>query len=302
MLAIVVIILLIMIRRLKTLQWVYKSIGPWVYRLIDLLTHRPIDLFCVLRLVSSLLSFAVCIASAWAQEQIGPQEYNTVFFRANNSYREEKYDSAIQDYERLISAGLRSANIFYNLANAYLRTGSKGKAILYYERASRIRPRDADIRSNLDFARTFVEGSAGQSGERWYERVLFFLRGFLSTGEITSLVSILYFAAMIFLTLSIPFKRQRKLLYYSAAVFCVLFIVVLPSFISGIYESEFQEKAVIMVKEIDVRFEPNDDATVHFRLYEGMLIQITKPQEGWYQVRRYDGKMGWLKGSVFVVI
>lgn len=255
-----------------------------------------------LRLVSPLLVFAVCIASTWAQEQIGPQEYNTVFFRANNFYREEEYDAAIQDYERLVSAGLRNANVFYNLANAYLRMGSKGKAILYYERAFRIRPRDADIRSNLDFARTLVEGDAGRSGERWYEQVLFFLRGFLSPGEITFLVSILYLAAMIFLTLSIPFKRQRKLLYYSATVFCILFIVVLPSFISGIYESEFQKKAVITIKETDVRFEPNDDATVHFKLYEGAVIQVARSQKDWHQVRRYDGKMGWLKGSVFVVI
>jgi tetratricopeptide (TPR) repeat protein len=248
------------------------------------------------------LAFVFCIASAPAQEGVSPQEYNTIFFRANNSYREEKYDAAIRDYEQLISSGLRSANVFYNLGNAYLRTGSKGKAILYYERAFRMHPRDADIRSNLDFARTLVEGSSGEYSGRWYERVFFFLRGFLSTDGTTLLVSILYFTIMIFLTLSVPFKVQRKLFYYPASVLCILLIVVLPSFFNGIYESEFQKKAVIMVKETDVRFEPNDDATVHFRLHEGAVIQITRSQEDWYQIRRYDGKMGWLKGSVFALI
>jgi len=248
------------------------------------------------------LVLAVCIASAPAQETIGTQEYNTVFFRANDLYREEKYDAAIQDYERLINAGLRSANIFYNLGNAYLRMDDKGKAILYYERALRLRPRDADIRSNLDFARTLVEGSAGQNSERWYKWVLLFLRSFLSTNEMTFLTSILYFAIVIFLTLSVTFKAQRKLFYYSAIVFCALFAVVLPSFISGIYQSEFQKKAVIIVKETDVRFEPNDDATVHFKLREGSVIQITRSQGDWHQVRRYDGKMGWLRGDAFVII
>ena len=52
-------------------------------------------------------------------------------------------------------------------------------------------------------------------------------------------------------------------------------------------------------KHKDVRFEPNDDATVHFRLHEGAAIQVTRSQEDWHQVRRYDGKMGWLKGDVF---
>jgi hypothetical protein len=171
-------------------------------------------------------------------------------------------------------------------------------------------PRDADIRSNLDFARTLVEGSAGQDSERWYKRVFLFLRGFLSTDGMTSLASVLYFAMVSFLALSITFKAQRRLFYYFASVFCVLFIIVLPSLVSGIYESEFQKKAVIMVKEADVRFEPNDDATVHFKLREGAVIQIlrkseqilSKSQEDWHQVRRYDGKMGWLKGNVFVAI
>jgi tetratricopeptide (TPR) repeat protein len=240
--------------------------------------------------------------NAWAEEAASPQEYNTIFFQANNLYREEQYDAAIQEYEKLINAGLRSANIFYNLGNCYLRTGSRGSAILYYERAFRMRPRDADIRSNLDFARTLVEGSAGGYNRRWYSMLFLFLRAFLSSGEMTLLVSVLYFIAMASLILSIPFKVQRRLFYYLAAVFLILFIVVLPSFISSVYESEFQKKAVIMVKEADVRFEPNDDATVHFKLHEGAVIQVTRTQNGWNQIRRNDGKMGWLKGDVFAAI
>lgn len=240
--------------------------------------------------------------NAWPEEAASPQEYNTIFFRANNLYREEQYDAAIQEYEKLIDAGLRSANVFYNLGNSYLRTGSRGQAILHYERAFRMRPRDADIRSNLDFARTLVEGGPGEYNKPWYSRMFLFLRGFLSSGEMTLLVSILYFMAMVFLILSIPFKIQRRLFYYLAAAFFVLFIVVLPSFISSIYESEFQKKAVIMVKETDVRFGPNDDDTVHFKLHEGAVIQITRTQNGWHQIRRNDGRMGWLKGDVFTAI
>lgn len=244
--------------------------------------------------------FAVCVASA--QEDMAPQGYNTIFFRANNSYREEKYDDAIHDYEQLVNAGLRSANIYYNLGNANLRTGSKGKAILYYERAFRMKPRDADIRSNLDLARTLVEGSAGAYRRQWYAKIFLFLRGFLSIDEMTLFAFFLYFAIVIFLALSVLFKAQRKLFYYLAGAFFALLIMILPSFIGEIYGTEFQEKAVIMLEETEVRFEPNDDATVHFKLHEGDVIQITRSQGDWHQVRRYDGKMGWLKGDVFAVI
>ena len=248
------------------------------------------------------LSFLLCVTSAWAQEGVEPQEHNTIFFRANNSYREEKYDAAIQDYEQLINSGLRSANVFYNLGNSYLRTGNKGKAVLYYERAFRMRPRDADIRANRRFAQALVEGNAQLSDEQWYRRAFFFLRGFLSANEMAFIASVLYFAIMILIILSIRFKLQRKLFYYSGAILSFFLVIALPSLISGIHESEFQEKAVIMVEEIAVRFEPNDDATEHFRLYEGAVIQITRSQENWHQVRRGDGKMGWLKSAVFVII
>lgn len=252
--------------------------------------------------VATFLVLAICAVSVPAQEGVVPQERNTLFFRANNSYKEERYDAAIEDYEQLISSGLRSANTFYNLGNAYLRMGNRGKAILSYERAFRMRPRDADIRSNLSFARTLVEGSAGQYRRQWYQRVFLFLCGFLSVDEMTSLVSCLYFATAALFVLSILLKAQRKPFLYSAAVLLALLAIVLPSFISSIREFEFQKKVVIMAKEIGVRFEPNDDATVHFELYEGAVIQITRTQEGWQQVRRHDGKMGWMKGEVFVVI
>ncbi len=248
------------------------------------------------------LFFLLYATSAWTQEAAESQGPNTIFFRANNSYREEKYDAAIQDYEQLVNSGFRSANVFYNLGNAYLRTGDKGKAILYYERAFRMRPRDADIRANRRFAQTLVEGNAQQNSEQWYTQAFLFLRGFLSVNEMASIASVLYFFTMVLVILGIRFKLQRKLFYYSGAILCFFLIMVLPSLISGIHESEFQHKAVIKVEQIADRHGPNDDATEYFRLYEGAVIQITRSQADWHQVKRGDGKMGWLKNAVFVVI
>jgi len=252
-----------------------------------------------------LILFATLIfihaSYAWTQEGSEIKDYNTVFFSANNSYREERYNDAIEDYESLVNSGFRSANLFYNLGNAYLKTGNRGKAILYYERAHRMNPRDVDIRSNLGFTRSIVEGEAGQKS-RWYQKFFFFLRDLLSIRGMTFLVSIFYFIIMICLILSIFLNAQRKILYYLAIMFFILFIVSLPSFINGIHEFKYQKKAVIMVQETVVRFEPNDDATVHFKVYEGSLIRIMKLQEEWYQIKRHDGKMGWLKGDVFIYI
>lgn len=251
---------------------------------------------------SFFLVLILSLSSTLAQGVEESKEYNAIFFRANNSYREEKYEDAIQNYEKLFGSGIRSANIFYNLGNAYLKTGNKGKAILYYERAFRMRPRDADIRSNLSYAQTLVEGNAGQSIGKWYERVFLFFSGYLSTNELTFLASALYFLTLIFLALSVYFRPLHRLLYYFAAAFFIFLIIILPSFIGNVYRSEYQREAVVMVRDVDVRFEPKDDATLHFKLYEGAVIRIDKSQEGWHKISRNDGKMGWLKGDVFAII
>jgi len=260
----------------------------------------------IIKLLIFLSFLLLCAANTWAQAETDSQEHNTIFFRANNSYREEKYAAAVQDYEQLVSSGLRSANVFYNLGNAYLRTGNKGKAILYYERAFRIRPRDADIRANLRFARTLVEDDTEQSSERWYKQAFFFLQGFMSTSEMTFVASVLYFVIMLLVILSVRFKLQRKIFYYAAAVLGFFLIIVMLSLMGGIREYDLQERAVIVASDTDeemvVRFEPNDDATVHFSLHEGAVIQITRSQGDWHQIKRGDGKTGWLKGDVFVVI
>jgi hypothetical protein len=246
-----------------------------------------------------LLAFA---NNLYGQMGIERQDYNTIFFRANNAYRDERYREAISEYESLIQSGLRGANILYNLGNAYLKIGNKGKALLYYERAFRLNPRDADIKSNLQFARTLVEGDTREYSKNWYERIFLFLRGFLSVDEMVSVVSASYFLVIIALALSILFKPYKRIFYYAAIFSLVIFIVSLPSFIIGVYDQEFQEKAVIMAEKVDARFEPNDDATTHFKLHEGSVVKIARSQGQWYQVQRYDGKTGWLKGEVFEII
>jgi tetratricopeptide (TPR) repeat protein len=80
---------------------------------------------------------------------------------ASEAYRSEDYKRSIQLYEQvvaqLLSEGRESAEIYYNLGNAYFRNGETAKAILNYERALLLDPGDSDIRHNLRFARTRIE-------------------------------------------------------------------------------------------------------------------------------------------------
>ena len=71
------------------------------------------------------------------------------FKSANQLYDAGKSAEAAAAYEKIEP---RTANVHYNLGNAHFREGKLGLAILDYERARRMAPRDPDILANLKFA------------------------------------------------------------------------------------------------------------------------------------------------------
>ncbi len=87
----------------------------------------------------------------WAAQALSgaPEE---VFFRANQSFREGRYVEAAQDYGLLVESGNAGGHIYYNLADAFFKMNSLGKAILNYERARLFIPRDEDLAFNLLYA------------------------------------------------------------------------------------------------------------------------------------------------------
>ena len=66
------------------------------------------------------------------------------------------------------SASEYSAAALYNLANSYARQGKPALAVLNYERARLLAPRDPDIRANLRYVRE-ASGLPAQSAN-WFER------------------------------------------------------------------------------------------------------------------------------------
>ena len=71
----------------------------------------------------------------------------------DSAYVRQQYQQAIADYEALLKKGV-SADVYYNLGNAYYRTDNITRAVINYERALLLSPGDPDIRVNLQLARS----------------------------------------------------------------------------------------------------------------------------------------------------
>jgi len=87
------------------------------------------------------------------QVQSADPYYMDLYNQANEAYKAGAYDSAQTLYTEIAQNGLSSSALYYNLGNTHFKEGNIPAAILYYERALRIDPRDPDIRFNLEIAR-----------------------------------------------------------------------------------------------------------------------------------------------------
>lgn len=75
------------------------------------------------------------------------------FSRANELYEAGDYAEAATIYEEIIAREGISTAVLFNLGNTYQRLGKYGPAILAYERARLLSPRDPDLLANLALAR-----------------------------------------------------------------------------------------------------------------------------------------------------
>jgi len=94
------------------------------------------------------------------------------FFEANQAYKTGRFQEAANAYIRLIEEGHENGHLFYNLGNACFQIGELGKAILYYEKASLLIPRDADLSFNLSHARSRTQDAVSPPTSALFSKLL----------------------------------------------------------------------------------------------------------------------------------
>ncbi|NQT95073.1 MAG: hypothetical protein HQ572_01350 [Candidatus Omnitrophica bacterium] len=224
------------------------------------------------------------------------------FEEASRLYSDSLFEKAAERYESILKSGDKSANLYYNLGNAYFKLGSLGKAILNYERAKRLMPYDASLRSNLEYAYSLVEEPPMEKSRIWLRRrVRNFLDSFTIDG-LTKLLSLIYLIALGLLALLIFKSQLRRLLMNSIFALIVVFMFTLTLLCINVYRTETLQSAVIITREANARFEPIEGGTVHYKLYEGLMVEVLKTRGQWSQIRREDGKIGWLQASSYEII
>lgn len=247
---------------------------------------RPLILFSVIMFI--LVKQASCDDFSQAR---------MLFHKGNAYYNDENFQEAIVQYEQALKQGLESGPLYYNLGNAYFKSGSLGRAILNYSRAKRLMPKDADLLSNLAYAQSLIKGGTGAPERKWFVRLLLSLADSFSLNKITMLCSVLYLILSALITLYILAKNLKKIISYLAALVLVVLVISMGLFYIQYSKIIIHKEAVVVFDKSDSKFEPFDDATTFFTLYEGESVHIVTSEKDWVKIKRLDNKQGWIKKS-----
>ena len=236
-----------------------------------------------------LLFFTFSERPAYSQSQVTLQ---ASYRDANAAYENGQYQQAVERYEQIVGS-IRNGVVHYNLGNAYFRLGKRGKAILNYERAKRLMPRDKDTSFNLKVARTrnidqfdLVQPSSGFS----------LLYGILHPTEIVWIGLIPYWIAavsvvLIQFTQHRPFRRALRYVALVGGIVWLSSLLLLGLKIRHLHIPH----AIITADEVVVRSEPDSRAdTIALPLHEGTKVQVQQEHRDWIQIYLADEGAGWL--------
>ncbi len=109
----------------------------------------------------------------FSQNALSQDEKNEKFRRGSEYFSAGDFEKALDAWIDLYNTGFRSAGLEYNIGNAYFKMNNIPGAILFYERASLLKPADEDINYNLQIARTLAVDRFEEIPElffvRWYD-------------------------------------------------------------------------------------------------------------------------------------
>lgn len=235
-----------------------------------------------------LMLVALCMVALQAAAVTKPM--------GDKEYEQGNYQQAVKDYNDLLRHGV-SADVYYNLGNAYYRLDDIPHAILSYERALLLAPGDGDIRFNLQMARAKTIDKITPQSEMFFVtayRALFNLMS-VDAWAILGIVALILAIAC-----SLLRRTGQSLVWHKTArgLRIALGLVFLLSALFA-WQQKAQLKshsgAIVMGSSVAVKKSPESSSADQFVIHEGTKVFIQdRGISGWLLVRLEDGREGWI--------
>jgi hypothetical protein len=224
--------------------------------------------------------------TAWLAVTLSAFASPVTFDQANQAFADENYSQSARDFDRLIALEGFSVPLLFNAGNAWFKAGEPGRAILNYERAQMLAPRDKAVAHNLKYVREQTglpphpTGALQAAARRLSWNTLTALAG-IAGGVLCGV----FLAKRIWPRLS---RLAVRLMLAGSATALLLFTGALALRASDL------NRAIVLTANAPARIAPAEAGGISFELAAGQAVQ-TKQQHGdFVLVQTADGRSGWI--------
>lgn len=235
---------------------------------------------------------------------LGFSQNEPLFQKATTAYNDGKFDDAISDYLKIIENGKHSAELYFNLGNAYYKLNKVAPSIYYYEKALLLNPNDSELKNNLAYAKNMtldaIEDLPETSFKSFYKKVTAYY-----TFDQWAYINVALM--LLFVITYISFRNfhsaTKKRIAFIVSLGC-LFLSLLAMTAAYLNYSDFKQDkpAIVFEEESVVQAEPNNRSQEVFRLHEGTKVQVLDSLNDRYKIKLADGKSGWISANAIKLI
>lgn len=242
-----------------------------------------------MRKVFLVLLIIVLSTPLYAQGE-GGHKYEEFYYKGNQNYKDGNYQDALDCYTKILNSGYVNGNLFYNMGNACYRLNLIGHAVLYYERALLLMPRDPDLKYNLNFVRKLTKDAVSSPSYTLSE--ILFWTGSMTINElfyIFIVVNFLFWCAVI-----LRFFLKKEWTYYLPVILFVIWLLAGISWGWKYYLKSSDSRAVVLPEEVNILSGPDEREKLLFQLHAGTVVIQERSEDNWLLIRLGD-RRGWVK-------
>lgn len=224
--------------------------------------------------------------------------------QGNKAYEQKQYKKAVQMYEQALHDG-ESAQLRYNLGNAYYRLNDSAYAILNYEKALKLDPSNGDARHNLNMVLEKTKLNQ-KPGSNFFSNLIAGFVSHLSSNSwaIIALVAFLMTLGGIACYRMASSVALQKTGFFSAIALGIITLLAVASSFYMYHHTNKVVNAIVMTDKAPVNKSPRGgEKDQQFTLMRGTKVEIIDSISGnnqqsngmWYKIETLDKKTGWMK-------
>ncbi len=221
---------------------------------------------------------------------------NSIMQTANEYYKNNRYQLAIEEYNKLLLDGFEGISLYYNLGNAHYRLGKVGYAILYYEKALKLSPNDEDVKHNLALAKLNLKDKVDTLPPFF---IFNLWEGILAAFSVTGWTIIVYVIFILVLMVFVVyfFSRsvtEQRISFFTGIGLTVILLLTVALLIVKMNKEFNTKDGIIIETSVIVKSSPDYSSKDSFQIHEGLKVRIEDNVDDWVKIRLDDGKIGWI--------